>query len=77
MKKHWILTAIFLAIIFYYLKEKTIETQIYSAITRDCSVYKNSDRQQFMSCWRAKRNASYSLKKRLGKNEEYMVGKVK
>lgn len=55
------------------------EKKLYLDITRDCSVYKNKDQKQFVDCWRSKRYAHYTLKKRLGHYENEikpMVGAV-
>ena len=75
MKKHWIVIATLILISAYFLKGILEEKKMYLDITRDCSVYKNSDRKQFLSCWRSRRGASYSLRKRLGDYEQQLVEK--
>ena len=75
MKKHWIITFLTVVVSTYFIREIYIEKRIYLDLTRDCSVYKGKDQKQFMSCWRAKRNARYSLKKRLGDYEKKLVEK--
>lgn len=66
MKKHWFFTFILMGVFLYFLREKTIESQIYSTLTTDCSVYKGRDHKEFMDCWRSRRKAGYALRKRLG-----------
>jgi len=73
MKRHWIMTVVAIIISVYFLKGILEEKRIYLDLTRDCSVYKNSDRKQFLSCWRSQRGASYSLRKRLGDYEQKLV----
>ena len=73
MEKHWIVTVFFVLVSAYFLRGIIEEKKMYIDITRDCSVYKNSDHKQFMRCWRSKRNASYSLRKRLGDYEQELV----
>lgn len=73
MKKHWIVTVVALIISAYFLRGIVEEKKMYIDITRDCSVYKNSDHKQFRACWRSQRKASYSLRKRLGDYEQKLV----
>ena len=74
MRKHSV-TVMAIAVSVYFLWGILEEKRIYLDLTRDCSVYKNSDHKQFLSCWRSKRGASYSLRKRLGDYEKKLVEK--
>ena len=74
MKKQWIMATIIFLLSAYFLRGIYIEKKRYLDSARDCSVYKNSDREQFLGCWRAQRKANYSLRKRIGYYEKKLVG---
>lgn len=77
LKKHWWITLFAVVLSTYFIREIYIEKKIYLAITKDCSVYRKSDQQKFITCWRSQRNARYSLRKRLGDYDKELVGEVR